>query len=70
LQLVIIMLRLHCQSEPSPASVMLWGRNVTIAALAINNPKVRNAIVLMRMTEPLHLISSSMLVEECFRPIS
>jgi hypothetical protein len=68
--LVIAMVRLQCQSAPSLASEVLCGRAAAIAALAINNPKVRTAIVLMRMTEPRCLITPAMLANDCLRSIA
>lgn len=53
--MVITMVRLQCQSAPSPASVMLCGRATATAALAISNPKIKTPIVLMRMTQ-LHCL--------------
>ena len=50
--MVITMVRLQCQSAPSLASAKLCGCAAAIAAPAINNPKVRTAIILMRMIEP------------------
>jgi hypothetical protein len=49
---VITTVRLHCHSAPSLASAMVCGRAPAIAAPLINNPKVRTAIILMRMIEP------------------
>jgi hypothetical protein len=66
--LVIAMVRLQCQSAPSLASEVLCGRAAAIAALAINNPKVRTAIVLM--TEPRCLITPAMLANDCLRSIA